>query len=464
MLQKLVNWFKRQVKAIIPQKTIKKALDINLNVDEQMFNYTEQWFNIFSNKQWDNLDSIGLAVTSTNFVSTLVNNELKLETVGGKKAELINNTIQKYIIPNVKEQTQLALVGGQVVIKPYIKNNELAVQFINSSNFLPIEYDSTGTLTSAVFVDEAIQNDKHYIRFEYHKLNQNNTYTVLNYAFEYNKQNQQLGVMIDLNNVDKWKELLHEQTIENIDFPLFAVLKTPFANNISVGSCFPISFYANAVDTLKRIDEFYTEYNKEFRKSRKKMFLDSTLIQRDEKGQVANLPYNELEDYFLINSSDNNLIHEFNPAIREVEYGNGLNKQIRIFEHKVNLSSGTFTFDPKTGNITATQVISDDRTTYNTVKAIQTKFSTGYKQLVNILDVYATLYNLAPTGKVETVIEWGDSVFEDTESELRHKKELLTLGIISKAELRSWYTGESLEEAEQKINLFKSDMFFNGEI
>ena len=38
---------------------------------------------------------------------------------------------------------------------------------------------------------------------------------------------------------------------------------------------------------------------------------------------------------------------------------------------QTGFSQGTFNIDIRTGRVTATQVISEDRTTYNTIKAVQ---------------------------------------------------------------------------------------------
>ena len=54
--------------------------------------------------------------------------------------------------------------------------------------------------------------------------------------------------------------------------------------------------------------------------------------------------------------------------------------------------------------------------------------------------------------QLETNIDWKDSILTDTDTELDHKLTLQTAGILSKAEVRAWYTGESVEAAQLEID------------
>ena len=59
------------------------------------------------------------------------------------------------------------------------------------------------------------------------------------------------------------------------------------------------------------------------------------------------------------------------------------------------------------------------------------------------MDKFATLYGLAPEGDYEVSFEWDDSIVTDTAEQLGERLQLLSLGIVSKAEVREWYFGET---------------------
>ena len=52
----------------------------------------------------------------------------------------------------------------------------------------------------------------------------------------------------------------------------------------------------------------------------------------------------------------------------------------------------------------------------------------------------------------DTKIDWKDSILTDTDTELEQKLNLQNAGILSKAEVRAWYTGENLATAQAEID------------
>ncbi len=82
---------------------------------------------------------------------------------------------------------------------------------------------------------------------------------------------------------------------------------------------------------------------------------------------------------------------------------------------------------------------------------MQKSLQAALEQCIYAMDVYATLYNLAPSGKYETTFEWDDSIVVDADVEFSRRVQLVSSGIMSAAELRAWYLGESLEDAEENL-------------
>jgi hypothetical protein len=101
--------------------------------------------------------------------------------------------------------------------------------------------------------------------------------------------------------------------------------------------------------------------------------------------------------------------------------------------------------------MTATQVVSDDKETYNTTKAIQENgLRQGLLDLMYAYDIYATLYGLAPAGAFDPSVSFGDSIFEDTGVEFARRKGLVDSGYLRPELLVGWYFGVSEQEAREK--------------
>ena len=101
---------------------------------------------------------------------------------------------------------------------------------------------------------------------------------------------------------------------------------------------------------------------------------------------------------------------------------------------------------------TATEIKLVKQRTYITVSDLQKSLDKCLMDVVYAMNVFTELYNLAPAGEYETNIDWKDSILTDTDTELEHKLTLQTAGILSKAEVRAWYTGESVEAAQLEID------------
>lgn len=82
---------------------------------------TDLWWNVFQGRlpqkaTHKNFKPLPVAYVSTAYLAQLVTSEIKFEVADNR----LNFFIQKNLIPKLDRITQLTLVGGYTVIKPYI--------------------------------------------------------------------------------------------------------------------------------------------------------------------------------------------------------------------------------------------------------------------------------------------------------------------------------------------------------
>ena len=75
----------------------------------------------------------------------------------------------------------------------------------------------------------------------------------------------------------------------------------------------------------------------------------------------------------------------------------------------------------------------------------------GLTDVLYWFDVYTSLHRLAPAGKVEFSVTFGDSIFEDTGIEFQRRKALADSKYLRPELLTSWYFGISEEEAKEMM-------------
>lgn len=406
-------------------------------------------------KKWDDLfylinqppHSLKTAQVITNYLATLATNEITLDAGASQRGKFVTKQLKDNLIPNIWEAVQLAGVGGMAAIKPYVKNGSIFVEIIPRSRIFPTKFGANKRVEAGFFTDfEQIEKDR-YVRVEQFELVKEGL-SIRNKVYRL-KDGEILGKEANLSVSPRWRHLQPEILIENVDRPHFGLIRMPMVNNID-GSEFPISIYANAVDSIIELDNTYYQFLWERDTGKRRMIIDRSAAVKDPINGKPAIPFKELaSDYYMaMDMPEDKPWDDYTPELRLESYQKAFDIQLRLLEMQTGFSAGTFQIDIKTGRVTATQIISEDKTTYNTIKAVQDRgMSTGLADVMYWFDVYSSLYGLAPFGNIDFSITFGDSIFEDTGIEFQRRKSLADSKYIRPEFLTSWYFGVSQEEA-----------------
>ena len=180
---------------------------------------------------------------------------------------------------------------------------------------------------------------------------------------------------------------------------------------------------------------------------------DPTLLEGDYFGSGLNyrpnLPEADARMYRKVNTDD--MFDTFAPALRDTNYQAGLNSYLVRIEDLCELSRGTIS-NPEIEARTATELKILKQRAYSNIQDNQNELERCLESVIYAMSVYCDLYNLFPSGEYTTAFSWDDSVIVDRETQLQEQLTLCNEDILSKAEVRSWYTGESLEKAQATID------------
>lgn len=437
------------------------AVTGDLQVSAKMWNAMDGWLRAFFNdpawnKPGKNTHLTKFAGTVTGYAATLAANEIKLSVGDGPRAQFIEDQLQRFAMSDIRNDIQKAGAGGYVVLKPYVYGANIYNDVSMPDNFFPTRIQGN-IVEAAFFADYATVDNKDYVRLEFHDLQPDGVH-IRNEVYEKNAIAR--GRTVPLGVVPAWADLEPEVTITGVNRPLYAILKMPFANQVDPASRLPVSLYAQAMDSLKEIDRIYTEFLWEVKSGRRKQILDITAVVPTKRPEAAadgdeektrrarreRIPeYYTTDQYLVLNMGGkvDKPYDDYTPDMRVEAYQLAMNIQLRLLEAQCQLSAETFTFDIKSGEAkTATEVVSKDSETYNTIKVIQENgMKQGLLDLVEIYDIYATLYNLAPGGTIKPSVEFGDSIFEDTGVEFLRRKSLADGSYIRKELVTAWYFG-----------------------
>ena len=411
-------------------------------------------------RTWDDLfylinqppHSLKLAQVITNYLSVLATSELTLDAGASQRGKYVTEQAGKNLLPNINEAVQLAGVGGMAAIKPFVRGDAIYVEIIPRSRIFPKKFGPNKRIESGFFADfDSMEDGRPVVRIEEFDLKPEGL-LVTNKAYRL-KETDRIGGDVPLSSVERWADLRPEILITGVDRPHFGLIRMPMINDID-GGPLPISIYANAVDSIIQLDQTYEQFLWERDTGKRRMVLDRGVAVKDPINGKPAIPFRELaSDYYMtIDMPVDKPWADYTPELRGEQYKSMFDTQLRILEMQTGFSQGTFNIDIRTGRVTATQVISDDRTTYNTVKAVQDRgMTTGLIDTLYWFDAYCSLYGLAPEGTFEPSVTFGDSIFEDTGVEYSRRKAMADSKYIRPELLTSWYFGVSEEEAREML-------------
>lgn len=394
------------------------------------------------------------------------------------RAGWLNEAYQEKVISKLRPQLEYGIAKGGLVMKPYIHvkkvinddgkeedKMELEVEFIQADGFYPLAFNGSGDITEAAFVQTKVDKNTIYRRLEHHILN-GTTVTVRNKAFasqnqqtQVNMNDTELGKEIPLSSVPEWADLKPETKIKNVDRLLFAYFKMPEANTIDTLSPLGVSGYARAVDQIREADMQFSRMLWEFEATEAAIDIDRDALMdvKDFKGNYHYVNATLQQRLFRpIDLGESNTYNPYLPSIRDVSIINGLNNILMRIEDICALSRGTLS-DVSAEARTATELKILKQRSYQANAGIQQSLERALKDVVYVMNVYASLYKIVPEGEYEASFEWDDSILVDVEEELSKRITLMQNGLSSKLEVRMWYFGETEEQAREALAKVKEE-------
>jgi A118 family predicted phage portal protein len=451
--------FSRNV--LVPSNVIYKSFDADPLVSDKMSRAISRWYGLYVDKpEWadDEVKPLGLPRAIAKEFAQVVSSEMTITVDGGPRADFINEQLARFQ-SNVQNSIELCMALGGMAFKPYVSGGNVFIDSTSAASFIPLRFDDGDNCVSGVFKSQPVKVDKSYfVKLEYHDF-ANGVYTIRNKAFT-SDENGITGSEVELGRVPEWAVIPEEVQIKNVEKPLFGYFTPPVSNNIDTASSLGVSIYGGATEDLIRdADEQWARFLYEFESAERKIIGTPEAISGSLPGSKANpllgdrlfiqMPYDS-DDFFK----------EFSPALRNTGYYEGLQAILRRIEFNTGLAYGDLS-DPATVEKTATEVMSAKIRKFNTVKALEDRFKAALENAVYGVDVYATLYGLAPRGEYALYIDFDDSILTDKDALRERDRQDVRDGLMQKWEYRVKWYNETEEVAKSMCPVESTSDPFN---
>ncbi len=421
--------------------------------------------------------SLGMAKKVCEDMADLLLNEKVTITVSDQatddfvKKVLTENTWEE--LGNECQERKSAL--GTVAYVVYIKDAVLSagnmiggnvgINYVDALNIYPTSWQNK-VITECVFTFSKTYGCKEYVHFQYHKMEDMPGENRKQYVIENTIVENTSGAGRELT-PQEWEEIpafngLAERVETGSTKPMFIIDRLNIVNNADDDSTNPmgISLFANSVDVVKKIDLEYDSYANEFSLGRKRIFVAPEFL-TTQGGDAVFDPqdtvfYELPEDYF---KDTREALHEVNMELRIEEHSKAINDDLNWLSLKCGFGTDRYKFEG--GQVkTATEVISVNSDMYRTLQKHELVLERVLIQLVQAIIRAGISMGVPRLGQnAEINIKFDDSIIEDKQSEREEDRKDVAMGVMSHAEYRAKWYGETLEKAHQ--NLPKQ---FNNEV
>ena len=324
--------------------------------------------------------------------------------------------------------------GSQATIK---------IKGVNATRIIPISW-SNGVVSEASFISEMTVNNKTYYIVSSH-IKEEDGYVIYNDLLDNNYKTARLNINL--------LPCIRTKSLK----PLFYIMKTNISNNIDLDSPMGISIYANAIDNLKGCDVTYDSCIIEVVTGQRIVMMNKCLLTTDEEGRP--IPPQDVKQTYMqffgddARSDVSEFIKEFHPTLNTESLDKELQNQLNMLSSKVGLGANYYRFDVSTGSVTATEYVGSRNDFMRNAVKVSKSIKSALKDLVQgILFVGKNILGANVDDNAKIDISVSDGVVEDDAKEREQDRQDVKDGIMSKAEYRAKWYGETIEEATEAVN------------
>ncbi len=439
MFENIKEFIGRMRKGMFDKRVIGMACASDIAVSDEMSCAQKEWKALYEES-----GGLHLPAAISFEMARLITVEMNSRIAGGRRGDFLDECYRE-VIENLRIPMEYGCAKGGLVLKPYVSGGKIKVDFIQADKFFPTDFDETGKIRGAIFVQTRKIGTRYYTRLEGHRV-KDGTYEITNKAFCSNNCDY-LGKPVSLGEVEEWKDLAESLAIKNVNQPLFGYFRPAIANTVDSTSPLGVSVYANAVNLIADADKQYSRLLWEFESGERALIANAMAFKRDKDGRPR-LPDKRL--YRTLEVEDMDFFREWSPELREAEITKGLNRILRQIEFNCGFAYGTLSEVSDTEK-TAEEIRASKQRSYATVSDNQKALKNALLELVYAMDVWCTLYDLAPKGDYSVSFDFDDSIEADRKTQFEEKQILVKDGIMAPWEFRMWYFGEDEDTAKMKV-------------
>lgn len=412
-------------------------------------------------RKYEDVDNENITATIANKLGmlTFADSYCNIDDVG-ERSKLIAEVIGDLFEKGAELAAQAFGKGGKVLV-PYVHDGHIDVQAISQNRMVVRRMDGDKIMDVSILLDTCVVDNEGYWLIADYNIAENGVQTIRYRACTH------AGSEVHLTKIPKWQNVQEEIAISGTDRALLGFLRCPTDNRKDMHILgVPITY--GAEKSIAELQEHIAIYRREYKLSRMMLGLDASLWRDFGRGKLdadgvtindvkrtaqdSDSPFVPIEGMVLDNKTP---WQQYAPAIRFEAMEARYNTLLRRVEKDCGLSQGILTERQNVNYANKDEVRAAMYDTFSVIKAMRVAWEKAIEDLAYAIDVLAEFYGLTPGGsrnQYEIEYDWDMSMIESSAESFQQLSELQSRGMVSKAELRQWVHGGTIEEAQQAID------------
>ena len=456
-----LSWLRTLVNKLSPDDIVSYHYD---DMEDAM----EDWLEIYADEpRWSNAchgKTLNLGATIASEFARLIMIEFESKITGSKRADYLQEQYEK-LTKQLRVRLEAGCTVGGIMLKPYVRNGVILPDCNTQDKFIPLSY-SNGIITAAAFFNQEVKGKNYYTRIEKQTYSYENKSHTIESHFFVSSNPDNIGSEIKPENLDSkmWAGIDPYIVINDVDRPLFAFWKVPFANHIESDSPLGVSVYSRAIKLLNEADLQWDRYLWEFEGGELAVDAGEEVLRQrpGEKSLETASTRDRLFRKINIDSdsnSDKSFYEVFNPNC-VMKLRKSLNEILRRIEWNCSLAYGTLS-NPQDVDKTAEEIKASKQRSYTAVSDMQSSLEAVLEDYIYACNAMADACNLAPSGEYEVSFNWGDGVLEDKDKEQAIQLNEVNSSIRKKTDYLKWRYGVDDKQAAEMLPDSGVQSFFN---
>lgn len=371
------------------------------------------------------------------------------------RAEAIREIKEYYTDEFQNAVAEVSLGTGDAIVRPFTDGKYIGLNVIGNSNFVITECIGTHIKGVIMLLDEYTKSNKTYRLFESQTLKKSeetqNFVYIRRFAYIDDKE-------IELSRTS-WDDIESEETII-ADQLLLGRYKCPTINREDYNSTNGVPITFGCEDIIETIKNKYKQYNEEFDQKESLIFADKTIFKKDAesesgiKKEITGKKFLKLRG--AVNGGIKDMIDDYSPAIREIEFREANNFNLSVLELCCGFSRGVFT-TPETAFATATEMKNSLKKTFAFVKRFRKRLELGDRMLFNAINIIMNINSTTPVGNWGIRHDWSYDYIEETKERFNQLLQGHSAGVVKDETLCAWVNNLDEEEATQYMSELKAN-------